>query len=470
MPILRPFSFTTASTGLLASLLGTLLLIAACGSSPAQDDPSIASVLQGTITVNSEVDPSGDYSGFSVLVIQPVGRQVDTLGMARTDTSGAFEMTVQAPERAIYPYVVQRRGNTVHRGELVIADGDTASLQMELPVRGLPRIRSSENDALMAYRNTMSLHRQTMVRSLQEDLDQTRMGQNIRQTSSILWRLRETFPGSYVGDLAAVESISMIQGWNDSLTVARARALVPTNPRYAEAMRVARQSEAQLHGQDAALALLRNAIGEADSANTATNIRASLQAEVVRAHLDSLNRDAAQSAARQLRNAYPDTEWAEWATRAEYEAENLLPGSQAPNISMTTTNGDTISLESLRGQPVLLEFYRPENTLYREQIPTRNAIYAGTEAEDLQLISISLQPDSVLNAAFRDGRSLPGLHVIAPEGVESPLLETYNIASLPTRVLIDAEGRIVDKYLGTAIVSLQDDLRALAPSASAETP
>ena len=427
-------------------------------------------MLQGTITVSSEIDPSGDYSGFSVLVVEPVGRQVDTLGIAQTDTSGAFQMTVQARERAVYPYVVQRRGNTVHRGELVVADGDTASLRLQLPVRGFARIRSPENNALMAYRNTMALHRQTMVRSLQEELDQGRMGQNIRQTSSILWRLRETFPGSYVGDLAAVESISMIQGWNDSLTVARAQMLTPNNPRYAEAMRIARRAQAQLQGQDAALALLRNAMNQADSTNAPTNVRASLQAEVVRTHLDSLERDAALRAARTLRDTYPDTEWAEWATRAEYEAENLLPGSTAPNISMTTTDGDTLSLESLRGQPVLLEFYRPESTLYREQIPTRNAIYEGTGAEDLQLISISLQPDSVLNAAFRDGRSLPGLHVIAPEGTESPLLETYNIASLPARVLIDAEGRIVDKYLGTAIVSLQDDLRTLSPSAAADAP
>ena len=466
----RLFSLPTGSYGLAASLLGTLFLIAACGSSPAQDEPSIQSVLEGTITVSSQVDSTPNYSGFSVLVVEPVGQEVDTLGLAQTDTSGAFQMTVQARERAVYPYVVQRRGNTVHRGEIVVADGDTASLRLELPVRGMARIRSPENDALMAYRNTMALHRQTMIRGLQDEVDQARIGQNIRQTSSILWRLRETFPGSYVGNLAAVESISMIQGWNDSLTVARAQALSPTSPRYAEAVRIARQAQAQLHGQDAALALLRDAISRADSSDATTDVRASLQAEVVRAHLDSLERDAALRAARTLRTTYPDTDWAAWAERAEYEAENLLPGSVAPDIQVTTTDGDALSLESLRGRPVLLEFYRPESTLYREQIPTRNAIYEGTGAQDLQIVSVSLQPDTTRNAIFRDGRSLPGLHVIAPEGTESPLLETYNIASLPARILIDAEGRIIDKYLGTALVSLQDDLRTLLPLDADATP
>lgn len=465
------FSFSTASYGFVASLLGALLLVAACGSSPAQEQPAVESVLEGVITVSSEVDPSGNYSGFNVLVIQPVGQQVDTLGIAQTDSSGAFTMTVRASERAIYPYVVQRRGNTVHRGELVVADGDTASLQMELPLRGMARIRSPENDALMAYRNTMTLHRQAMVSGLQEELDETRMGQNVRQTSSILWNLRDSFPGSYVADLAAVESIAMIQGWNDSLTVARSMELAPTNPRYAEAMRIARRAQAEQQGQISALDLLEQAISRAEGANASSETRATLMAEVVRAHLDSLQRDAALDAARSLRNTYPDSDWAEWARRAEYEAENLLPGNTAPNIELTTLDGTSLTLESLRGRPVLLEFYRPEGRLYREQIPTRNAIYEGTAEHDLQIISISLQPDSTLNEAFREGRALPGHHVIAPEGTDSPLLETYNIASLPTRVLIDAEGRIVDKYLGTAIIALQDDLRALEPSEeTADTP
>jgi len=341
---------------------------------------------------------------------------------------------------------------------------------MELPLRGLARIRSPENDALTAYRNTMTLHRQTMVDGLEDELDETRMGQNIRQTSSILWGLTDSFPGSYAADLAAVESIAMIEGWNDSLTVARSQELSPTNPRYAEALRVARRAQAELNGQESALNLLEQALTRSEEADAPPETRAMLMAEVVRAHLDSLERDAALSAARSLRGTYPDSDWAEWATRAEYEAQNLLPGNTAPNIDLTTIDGDSLSLESLRGRPVLLEFYRPESRLYREQIPTRNAIYEGTEAQDLQIISISLQPDSVLNDAFREGRTLPGHHVIAPEGTDSPLLETYNIASLPTRVLIDAEGRIVDKYLGTAIVALQEDLRTMASSGSSEQP
>ncbi|MFO8232198.1 MAG: TlpA disulfide reductase family protein [Longimonas sp.] len=464
MPTPHPFSLPAASYGLAASLLCAILLITACGSSSAQESAAVESVLRGSITVSEDVDPSGDYSGFSVLVIQSTGREVDTLGIAQTDSTGAFSMTVRANERSIYPYVVQRRGNTVHQGEVVVADGDTASLEMELPLRGLARIRSPENDALMAYRNTMALHRQSMVQGLQEEIDESRMGQNIRQTSSILWRLSDSFPGSYMADLAAVESIAMIEGWNDSLTVARSLELKPTNPRYGEAMRIARRAQAEREGQASALDLLEQAIAHAEEAGVSTDTRATLMAEVVRTHLDSLERDAALDAARTLRNTYPDSDWAEWATRAEYEAENLLPGNTAPPFDLTTIEGDTLSLDALRGRPVLLEFYRPEGRLYREQIPTRNAIYEGTEAQDLQIISISLQPDSLLNEAFREGRTLPGHHVIAPEGAESPLLETYNIASLPTRVLIDAEGHIVDKYLGTAIVALQEDLRALVPS------
>lgn len=445
-------------------MLGAFLLISACGSSQAQDPPPVQSFFEGVITVNPEIDPTQDYSGIDVLVIQSTGREVDTLGIATTDTSGAFSMMVRAPERAAYPYVVQRRGNTLHQGELVVAEGDSASLQMELPVRGMARIRSPENDALIAYRNTMALHREAMIESVQNDFDENRMGQTIRQTSSILWDLRDSFPGSYVGDLAAVESITMLQGWNDSLAVDRATTIRPTNPRYADAVRIAREAKVNTEGVDAALDFVHTALDRAVEAQIDTEVQASLFAEIVQTYLDDLDSEKALAAANDLQSRYPDSPWADWAARAEYEAENLLPGNEAPDFDVVTTEGQSLSLANFADQPVLIEFYTPQSDLYREQVPTRNAIYNATEEQDLQIVSISLEPDTLLNEAFRDGRTLPGYHVIASEGDESPLLDTYNIASLPTRVLIDAEGRIVNKYIGTAIVALQDDIAALDPS------
>ncbi len=42
--------------------------------------------------------------------------------------------------------------------------------------------------------------------------------------------------------------------------------------------------------------------------------------------------------------------------------ENLTPGSDAPNVTMTLHSGDTIALASLKGNKVLLWFYPKDDT------------------------------------------------------------------------------------------------------------
>jgi len=51
--------------------------------------------------------------------------------------------------------------------------------------------------------------------------------------------------------------------------------------------------------------------------------------------------------------------------------------------------------------------------------------------------------------------------VIAPGGLDGPLARTYNVVNVPTRVLIDADGRIVGRYPGTAFLALQEELARL---------
>lgn len=440
-------------------LLVALFLAAGLGCQPEPD--GVQSHLEGRITVSSQIDTTRDYSGFRVLVVQAEGRALDTLGQAITGPDGRYAMTVTAPERGLYPLTVwgrqgrQRLAST----DYVVADGDSASLSVELPLRrGRLRVRSPENAALMAYQNTIAQHRRTLVRQLRgEAVDSTALNRSVRQTTSILWSLRETFPGTYASQLGATESLSLLAGWNDSLVVERAREIEPANPRYVEAARVARRAQARLRGQDAALDLLT---GFETRASTPTQ-RAGVQSIRVRAFIDSLQSDAALSTAQALKNEYPDTRWADWADRAMYEVNNLLPGLEAPNLEARTLDGDSLSLRALRGRPVVLEYFRPGNTLYTRQLSTRNALYRGTRADSVAFVSVSVDPDTLVHRAFVQNRAFPGRTVIAPGGLDGPLARTYNVASLPTRVLIDAEGRIVGRYPGTAFLALQEELARL---------
>ena len=87
------------------------------------------------------------------------------------------------------------------------------------------------------------------------------------------------------------------------------------------------------------------------------------------AHIDSSQFDAAIEVAQTMQENFVDTQWATWAERATYEIQNLLPGMEAPNFAVRDANGDSLSLQDLRGKHVILEFYRPR----RRPVPARTA-------------------------------------------------------------------------------------------------
>src|SRR5690606_8553794 len=128
--------------------------------------------------------------------------------------------------------------------------------------------------------------------------------------------------------------------------------------------------------------------------------KAGLQSEVVVAFSDSLRLDEAVAAARVLQEDYEDTEWATWAGRAIYEIEHLSPGKPAPAFTVQTRDGQPVSLDRLAGRLVVLEFYRPEDPAFQLQLSLRNAIAGAVGPDTLQFVSISLQPDTLLNDAF----------------------------------------------------------------------
>ncbi len=423
------------------------------------EETTVHSYLEGRLTVSAEVDSVPDYRDFEVLVALSNEGEPDTLGFAVTDSTGGFHLGVTAPDRGLYPLFVSRRGQILGVGELAVAEGDSATLKATFPLgnRSL-RFRSLENSAWAAYRNTKAQYNQALVELIRSgQYDERAVANRVAQTTMIFWDIRTTFPNTMGSEVASAEAVLMIGGWNDSLALAWAMEIDPHHPSYAEVGRMARQAQARLAGQAAALQL----IGDFQARAVNDQQRAQLQSELVLAHLDSLQHDEALAAAHALTDTYPNTDWTDWAARAIYELENLLPGMMAPSFTATTNEGDTVVLDSLRGRLVLLEFYVPQDPVFQREVRERNALYEAVGEAALAIVSVSAEPDTLLNEAFLEGRDVPGFHVFAPEGLDNRVARSYNINVLPTRYLIDGEGKIVGKYVGGAMATLREDVMVL---------
>jgi peroxiredoxin len=448
---MRTLFLTVQVTGILTF---ALVSIGCRAESAAQ----VTGFVSGRLSISADVDSVADYRDFEVLIASNLDGDIDTLGFARTDSLGNFSTPVRSTQKGVYPLLISRGGQTLALEEIVIADGDSSRVAATFPLNGRPvRIVSMENAAWSAYKNTKAQYNKLVLELVESQPDYTEeeMGRIVRQSSSIYWGLRETFPGTLGSVVAEAESVVMLEGWADSVVVDHARKIAEDHPSMIAIVRAGRRSEGRLRGQAAAIAFIRSFLSDPDAS---LDSDAALLSEVVIAHLDSSEQVQAVAVARELQSKFPDGAWSRWAQGAIYEVENLLPGMPAPDFSVLDINGEVIDLQSLRDQFFMLEFYTPTHPLFQQELGLRQAMLNALDDDVFESISISVDPDSAYNEALLDGRDFQGRFVFEPEGLESPIATAYNVNVVPTRILVDPRGLIVGKYVGATLEELEQEL------------
>ena len=461
----RPLPLRAATLGVLAAAAVAVLLgLGACRSGTGDAPERVTSRLSGTITA-----PDSLAGPYELIVGHENARGIDTLGYAMTDASGAYSMQVTAPARGVYPLLVERGGQVIRIADLVVVAGDSARLDIRMPLGGrYLRIRSRENDAWTAYRNARAARASAVREALASGTgaeDRFRMA--ALQTATVLWSLRETFAGTVASELASAEAVALLVGQDDSLAVAHARAVAPTEAGYAETAEAARRSEARLHGLPAAVTLLETMAAAAPRADT----KAQIQASLVTAYLDSSRGEDAAAAADRLRRDHAGTPWARWAERAAYEARTLLPGKPAPAFATRTLGGTDVATATLAGRPYLLAFHGADADLV-SSLSARVAAARDLLGPMMPMIPVVVAPDSAaMHRLLRDVKAPASAVVARSEGV---LAEAYNVRVPDTYYLVGADGRIVAKYVATPVERVFLDARRLlgpaAPPIAAASP
>ncbi len=129
----------------------------------------------------------------------------------------------------------------------------------------------------------------------------------------------------------------------------------------------------------------------------------------------------------------------------EKAKENIREGAPAPDFTLKDINGSDLTLSSLRGQYVMLDFWGSWCPWCIKGMPRMKEYYAKY-AGKLQILGIDCRDtEEKWQAAVAD-LELPWLHVYNPDG--SPLTTDYAIEGYPTQILIDPEGNISKVALG----------------------
>jgi len=123
---------------------------------------------------------------------------------------------------------------------------------------------------------------------------------------------------------------------------------------------------------------------------------------------------------------------------------SLSADVRAPDFSLPTITGGTITLSGLRGQPVLLNFWSLGCPSCIAEMPHLQAAFQerGGEAE---FLAVHLGGGTEYVRLFAEDRGLTFTMAMDPGG-ES--WNSYNIRGIPVTFLVDEEGIIRNKKIG----------------------
>jgi peroxiredoxin len=133
------------------------------------------------------------------------------------------------------------------------------------------------------------------------------------------------------------------------------------------------------------------------------------------------------------------------AADAATSAPAPVVGAPAPNFTLESLAGDSVTLADLRGQVVLLNFWATWCGPCEAEMPAIEARYKAFGKSGLAVLAINLAEPEAEVQAFVDRLGLTFTILMDPS---ETVFDLYRVRGYPTTFIVDREGMIIQQRVG----------------------
>ena len=148
-------------------------------------------------------------------------------------------------------------------------------------------------------------------------------------------------------------------------------------------------------------------------------------------------------------------------------------GKPAPEFSATDLDGNPISLQQYRGKVVLLDFWAVWNGFCIAEMLRVKQIYDTYKNKGFEVIGVSLDTDETKLRNYLEENSIPWRQIYSGLERQCPLAQQYDVRSIPTRWLMDRDGKLIAHEATHKLISRRGreaDLKQLVAEALKDKP
>lgn len=128
-------------------------------------------------------------------------------------------------------------------------------------------------------------------------------------------------------------------------------------------------------------------------------------------------------------------------------------------LAGTSIDGRKLSVDAFRGVPVLVHYWSTDCEPCKVDLAQIRELQSKYGPKKFGVVGIALDGDKAKLTKFLQAKPLPWPQLHEPGGLDSRLAEEYGVLALPTMMLVDAKGNVVDRNV--SITELERKLEAV---------